>query len=216
MMIEWLAAHAREAVQQNGGKGQAETVERVLAGSFALRGLVPLLLARSFTSSRGFLSIYVNRVTTKHPSILLPGQPNPKPYTPPGGVAPGAEVQQMYSTASPDLNFAQMAFALVSQAVDHKKRTRGQKVPDSLRDSWITLVRQFERESQDEEDEFFFEVSTESETSSSRYSPTPLTGYATIIADLLRYAAAKRAGRQFYARHARVADGRWSRRSGCL
>lgn len=159
MMIDWLAAHGREAVEQNGGKGQIEAVERVMAGAFALRGLVPLLLARSLTSSRGFLSMFVSRVATKHPKILLPTQPNPKPFTPPGGVAAGAEVQQMYSTASSELNFAQMALALTSQAVDHKKRTKGAKVPDSLRDTWIGLVRQFEKESYEEEDDFFFEVS---------------------------------------------------------
>jgi hypothetical protein len=161
MMVEWLASQGREAVQQNGGKGQADAVERAMAGSFALRGLLPLLLNRSFTSSRGFLSIFVNRVATRHPSILLPQKPNPKPYTPPGGVPAGGEVQQMYATVSSDLNFAQMAFAFISQAVDHKKRTKGQRVPDSLRDSWVALVRQFERESKDEEDDFFFEVSRE-------------------------------------------------------
>lgn len=160
MMIDWLAAHGKEAVEQNGGKVQAETVERAMAGAFALRGLIPLLLARSLTSSRGFLSIFVSRIASKHPKILLPTQPNPKPFIPPGGVTAGTEVQQMYSTANSELNFTQMTFALTSQAVDYKKRTKGAKVPDSLRDTWIALVRQFEKENYEEEDDFFFEVSS--------------------------------------------------------
>ena len=158
MMLDWLAAHGKETVEKNGGKGQAETVERIMAGSFALRGLFPLLLARSMTSSRGFMSIFASRLASKHPKILLPVQPNPKPYTPPGGSSGANEPQQLYLTANSELNFAQMALALMTQAADHKRRTKGQRVPDSLRDTWIGLVRQFEKESGDEDD-YIFEVS---------------------------------------------------------
>lgn len=159
MMLDWLAAHGKETVAQNGGAGQAETVERIMAGSFALRGLFPLLIARSLTSSRGFMSIFVSRLAAKHPTILLPTQPNPKPYSPPGASASSEHPQMLYLTANSDLNFAQMALALSSQAAEHKRRTKGQKVPDSLRDTWMGLVRQFERENQDDDD-FIFEVSS--------------------------------------------------------
>jgi hypothetical protein len=125
MMTDWLAAQGREAVEQSGGRGQSEVVERVLAGAFALRGLVPLLLARSITSARGFISIFVSRLVSRHPKILLPVQPNPKPFAPPGGASTSGEVQQLYLTASSELNFAQMACAMTSQAVEHKKRTKG-------------------------------------------------------------------------------------------
>ncbi|UZJ55329.1 hypothetical protein CBS101457_004649 [Exobasidium rhododendri] len=159
MMLDWLAVQGREAVEKNGGKGETEGFERVVAGAFALRGLIPLLLARSITSARGFLSIFVSRLVSKHPKILLPVQPNPKPFTPPGGSTASGEAQQLYLTANPELNFAQMAMAMTSQAVEHKKRTRGSRVPDTLRDGWIAAVRQFERESEeDEEDDFLFQV----------------------------------------------------------
>ena len=159
MMLEWLATHAQQAVEHNGGKGDASMVERVLAGSFALRGLVPLLLARSLTSSRAFLSIFVSRLVAKQPSVLLPTKPNPKPFNPPGGSIAGVEAQQLYLTASSSLNFAQMTLAMASQAVEHKKRTQGSRAPDGLRDAWIGLVQQFERESEgDDEDDFVFEV----------------------------------------------------------
>lgn len=159
MMLEWLATHAQQAVEHNGGNGDAAMVERVLAGSFALRGLVPLLLARSLTSSRAFLSIFVSRLVAKQPSVLLPTKPNPKPFNPPGGSIAGVEAQQLYLTASSSLNFAQMTLAMASQAVEHKKRTQGSRAPDGLRDAWIGLVQQFERESEgDDEDDFVFEV----------------------------------------------------------
>lgn len=187
MMLDWLASYGRDAVAQNGGKGEAETVERVLAGSFALRGLVPLLLARSLTSSRAFLSIFVSRLASKHPSVLLPVQPNPKPFTPPGGSSAG-DAQHLYLTASSELNFAQMAFAMTSQAVEHKKRNQGSRVPDSLRDAWINLVRQFEKESQEQEDDFFFEVSGAGvaiRTSRGTLIRRTVPGHASAVANLL-------------------------------
>lgn len=41
MMLDWLAAHASEATKEPGESRAAESIERVGAGAFALRGLLP-------------------------------------------------------------------------------------------------------------------------------------------------------------------------------
>lgn len=157
MMIDWLAAYAAEAVKEHGGN--AETIERLGAGAFALRGLLPLLLSRALTASRAYLSIFTSRLVQKHPDILLPVQPNPKPFSPPAGMTkPPGDAQQLYLTVSPELNFAQMTLAMAATAVEHKKKTQGSRVPDALRDTWISAVRQFEKETGEEEDEYFDQV----------------------------------------------------------
>lgn len=110
------------------------------------------------TNSRAFLNIYISRLVQKHPNLLLPVKPNPKPFAPPGGMPAPESPQQLYLTASPDLNFAQMAFAMISQAVDHKRRTSGSRVPDQLRDGWLAIVRQYEREAGGLDDDYMAEV----------------------------------------------------------
>lgn len=111
------------------------------------------------TNSRAYLNIYISRLVQKHPNLLLPTKPNPKPYAPPAGMsAPADSPQQLYLTASPDLNFAQMAFAMVSQAVDHKRKTGGARVPDQLREGWSALVNQYEQEADSVDDEYLAEV----------------------------------------------------------
>lgn len=156
MMIDWLAGYAAEAVKEHGGN--AATIERLGAGAFALRGLLPLLLSRALTASRAFLSIFTSRLVQKHSDILLPVQPNPKPFSPPAGMAkPPGDAQQLYLTVSPELNFAQMTLAMAATAVEHKKKTQGSRVPDALRDTWISAVRQFENETGDEEGNEYFD-----------------------------------------------------------
>jgi hypothetical protein len=153
MMLEWLASYASDAVSQHKA-GDAATLERLAAGSFALRGLLPLLMSRALTASRSYLSIYTSRLVQKHAKILLPVQPNPKPYAPPAGMAkPQGETQQLYLTANSELNFAQMTLAMCATAVEHKKRTQGARVPDGLRDTWIAAVRQFRKEADEDGDE---------------------------------------------------------------
>lgn len=70
--------------------------------------------------------------------------PNPKPYSAPAGVDPSSapQGQQLYVTANPELNFAQMSLALALHAHNSKPR-----VSDGLKNAWIGLVKQFERES---------------------------------------------------------------------
>lgn len=72
--------------------------------------------------------------------------------TPPG------DAQQLYLTANAELNFAQMALAMAATAVEHKKKTQGSRVPDSLRETWTTAVRQFEKEADEGEDEYLEQV----------------------------------------------------------
>jgi golgi to ER traffic protein 4 len=156
MMIDWLAAYAGEVVKEHGGN--AATIERLGAGAFALRGLLPLLLSRALTASRAFLSIFTSRIVQKHADILLSVRPNPKPFSPPAGMAkPPGDAQQLYLTVDPVLNFAQMTLAMAATAVEHKKKTQGSRVPDALRDTWISAVNQFEKETGDEEGYEYFD-----------------------------------------------------------
>jgi hypothetical protein len=41
MMVEWLKTFAQEASQQSGEKRDAEVIERIEAGKWALRALMP-------------------------------------------------------------------------------------------------------------------------------------------------------------------------------
>lgn len=72
--------------------------------------------------------------------------PNPRPYTAPAGAdspacPPPPKGLQLYVTGNPDLNFAQMALALTLHAI-----STGSRVPDGLKQAWVSLVRQYERE----------------------------------------------------------------------
>lgn len=123
----------------------AETIDQLILTQLPFR----LLSLESPQAARGFLSIFLSRLVSKHPTLLLPVTPNPKPYTaPPGaeavGVAPPSGLQ-LYVTANPDLNFGQMALALSLHAYA-AKTTGSKRVPDALKSAWAGLVRQFERE----------------------------------------------------------------------
>lgn len=41
MMLDWLEAHAAESAKESGETRKATSIERVGAGAFALRGLLP-------------------------------------------------------------------------------------------------------------------------------------------------------------------------------
>lgn len=119
-----------------------------------------LLLARAFTGSRAFLITFVKELVTREATLLLPTQPNPKPFSPVGGAASGAQPEplQLHLTANADLNFAQMTLALVGQAVSIKKT--GQRIGDQLRNAWGGLIQQYEKEGPAlEADEFVGDVS---------------------------------------------------------
>lgn len=110
---------------------------------------ISLLSLQAPQAARGFLSIFLSRLVSKHPTLLLPVTPNPKPYTPPAGAEGASSAPQglqLYVTANSELNFSQMALALSLHALAAAK-TSNNRVPDGLRNAWIALVRQFERES---------------------------------------------------------------------
>lgn len=107
-----------------------------------------LLSLKSPQAAKGFAGIFISRLASKHASsLLLPVEPNPRPYTAPAGAesapAPPSGIQ-LYVTANPDLNFAQMALALSLHGKSIK--SSGSRVPEGLRNAWIALVRQYERE----------------------------------------------------------------------
>ncbi|CEH13631.1 Uncharacterized conserved protein [Ceraceosorus bombacis] len=143
--LTWLYAHAETESQAKGESRDQATIARSESGRWALRGLLPLLVARAFTGSRAFLIAYVKELVAKHPKLLLPTQPNPKAFSPVGGTSTAqSDPLQLYMTANADLNFAQMTLALVGQAVSVKKS--GQRVGDQLRNAWGGLIQQYQRE----------------------------------------------------------------------
>lgn len=71
MMLNWLAAYAKEAVQQH-GSGDAATLERLAAGSFALRGLLPYVDAPSHRQHGRAILIRRSVFHPNHQSATLP------------------------------------------------------------------------------------------------------------------------------------------------
>ena len=164
MMVDWLQAFAAESAQQPGETRSADVLERIECGRFALRGLMPLLSLKAHQAARGFLSIFVSRITSKHPTLLIPVTPNPKPYSAPPGVesAPSPpQGLQLYVTGNPDLNFGQMALALSLHALGAKKSSG--RVHESLKKAWVGLVRQYESEAEDFHENGVADVSTTSQ-----------------------------------------------------
>lgn len=111
-----------------------------------------LLGLKAPDAAKGFLSIFISRLMTKHPSLLLPMNPNPRPYTTPAGAdsasspaPPPPKGLQLYVTGNPDLNFAQMGLALTLHAISSVS-SGSSRVPEGLKQAWISLVRQYERE----------------------------------------------------------------------
>lgn len=153
---------AEEARKERGGLySRALLFKR--SDPWRLSPFLSLLLSRALTGAQTFLRQYITLVTKRHSTLLLPVTPNPRPYVPPGTTSPpaGQESQQLYLTANPDLNFAQMALALTVQAVSAQKS--GARVPDTLKNAWMALVRQYEREGAAlEQDESVREVSRRS------------------------------------------------------
>ncbi|CAO1620315.1 unnamed protein product [Parajaminaea phylloscopi] len=156
MMVEWLGHFAEAAAAQAGGQREATTLERVESGKWALRALMPLLALRAPQAARDFLELFIAQITSKHSSLLLPMNPNPRPYTSPAGVESSAAPPpklQLSVTANPDLNFAQMALALCLHAAAVKplssSASSGARVPEGLKGAWVNLVRQYEREGGD-------------------------------------------------------------------
>ncbi|EST07515.1 hypothetical protein PSEUBRA_002595 [Kalmanozyma brasiliensis GHG001] len=140
-MASWLGKFAQQASEQPGETRNPDAIQRIEAGRFALRATIPLLANHAVQPAIAFQETYLTTVTSSLKSLLLPVTPNPRPYTPPGASTPSNV--QLYLTANPDLNFSQMAVALVSESA---KLPANQRKPDWLRNAWINLVRQYERE----------------------------------------------------------------------
>ncbi|SPO23011.1 related to GET4 - protein with a role in insertion of tail-anchored proteins into the ER membrane [Ustilago trichophora] len=146
-MVEWLGKFAQQAAEQEGETRNADAIQRIEAGRFALRATIPLLANHAVSQAITFQETYLTQVTKSQKSLLLPVTPNPRPYVPPGSPTPSTTTNsnlQLYLTANADLNFSQMAVALVSES--NKLRTTSSRIPDWLRNAWINLVRQYERE----------------------------------------------------------------------
>ncbi|SPO24718.1 related to GET4 - protein with a role in insertion of tail-anchored proteins into the ER membrane [Ustilago trichophora] len=151
-MVEWLAKFAQKAAEQEGETRNADAIQRIEAGRFALRATIPLLANHAVNQAITFQETYLTQVTKSQKSLLLPVTPNPRPYVPPGSPTPSTTTTttttnnsnlQLYLTANPDLNFSQMAVALVFES---NKLGATSRTPDWLRNAWINLVRQYERE----------------------------------------------------------------------
>lgn len=146
-MFEWLGKFAQQAAEQEGETRNADAIQRIEAGRFALRATIPLLANHAVSQAITFQETYLTQVTKSQKSLLLPVTPNPRPYVPPGSPTPSTTTNsnlQLYLTANADLNFSQMAVALVSES--NKLGSTSSPIPDWLRNAWINLVRQYERE----------------------------------------------------------------------
>ncbi|KAE8224864.1 hypothetical protein CF319_g2300 [Tilletia indica] len=156
--VNWLKQHAEAAATQEGETREQAVFQRLEAGKFALRAVLPLLAQRALSASQVFLSSFSQLATKQTSKLLIPIQPNPKPYTPQPALAniPSALPDlQIYVTSNPDLNFSQMALGLIAQGAGYKSSRRG-AVPLELRNAWISVVRQYQREAPElfEEEEY--------------------------------------------------------------
>lgn len=77
----------------------------------------------------------------------------------------------MSITANPDLNFGQMALALSLHAKAAKASSG--RVPDGLKNAWVALVRQYEREGDAIHEEGISDVSVLLGRPKSLTSPPP-------------------------------------------
>ncbi|CCF53682.1 hypothetical protein NDA11_000562 [Ustilago hordei] len=145
---DWLAKFASQAAEQPGETRGADAIQRIEAGRFALRATIPLVANRAAKQAIAFQDAYLSIVTKSQKSLLLPVTPNPRPFVPPGPPASTTSSSglQLYLTANADLNFSQMAVALVSESFKLKSSNPAAPTPDWLRNAWINLVRRYERE----------------------------------------------------------------------
>lgn len=130
----------------------ADSVKRVLSGTFALRGWIPLLIARAPDAALGFLHEYIKGATKNNEALLLPVKPNPKEYKSPAmGIS--SFNTNIYATANPTLNFSQNAVALACDA-----HHRAGPPSDEIKGAWNLLVRQYMQENGNAVESFLYEV----------------------------------------------------------
>ncbi|CAD6893792.1 unnamed protein product [Tilletia controversa] len=185
--VDWLKQHSAATLAQEGESRAQAVIERLEVGKFALRALLPLLAQRALSASQTFLSTFTQLVTKQTDKLLIPIKPNPKPYTPQPALAniPSALTDlQIYVTSSPDLNFAQMTLGLVAQGAGYKSSRRG-AVPMELRNAWISVVRQYQRENSEffEEEEYVSDALTI--ISSIYFDIAPPRGQGNMLQDMM-------------------------------
>ncbi len=176
MMADWLEQYASGSAAQHKEKAkgkdkatpEADVIQRVEAGRFALRGLLLLLIAGKVPAAHAFLKSFIQRIIARPAckNLPLPTGDNPKSFSAPAGIsAPARKVappgesassytQPLWITANADINFAQMCLGLV----DCAWRTKGEAdglarsergaapVPEALRNAWIAMIRQYMKE----------------------------------------------------------------------
>lgn len=150
MMLAWLQSHAAEAVKVPGESRDANAIERIEAGRFALRAVFPLLANHATAQTHAFIKAYIDQVTAKHTSLVLPVQPNPRPFVPPSGSS--SLGIKLHVLANFDLNWVQMVVALVRETdavTGASASAPGRKrCPDAYKKAWSDLVTMYQRESQ--------------------------------------------------------------------
>ena len=134
VLLVWNREYAAAVAASEEGY-TADSLERVLAGSFAQRAWIPLLSLKAASAASKFLDAYITRLAKAHPAVLLPVKPNPREYLSP--VQNSTLKTQIYATANPEINFAQQ---IVSLALDASRFT---PVPEALKHAWQLVMRQY-------------------------------------------------------------------------
>lgn len=141
MLKHWNEVYSATMAKRDPHAPSGDSVARVLAGTFALRGAIPLLIAKAPDAAHEFLSTYIKKVTENNDALLLPVKPNPKEYqSPANGIASFST--KIYATANPTLNFVQNIVALACDA-----HHRSGPVADEIKAAWQHLIRQYMQES---------------------------------------------------------------------
>ncbi|WFD03059.1 hypothetical protein MOBT1_001748 [Malassezia obtusa] len=151
MLNRWNDVYSTAMAKEDPKSPPADSVKRVLSGTFALRGWIPLLIARAPDAALGFLHEYIKGATKNNEALLLPVKPNPKEYKSPAmGIS--SFNTNIYATANPTLNFSQNAVALACDA-----HHRAGPPSDEIKGAWNLLVRQYMQENGNAVESFLYE-----------------------------------------------------------
>lgn len=176
MLNQWNSEYSSAMAKNDSNAPPAESVRRVLSGTFALRGWIPLLIARAPKAALAFLHSYIEGATKDNEALLLPVKPNPKEYkSPANGISTFSTT--IYATANPTLNFSQNAVALACD-VDH----RAGPPSDEIKGAWNHLVRQYMQENAGGVEPFLYEVRVSHSCSSCRKSRRSISGWHRPVA----------------------------------
>ncbi|KAI0342922.1 hypothetical protein BDW22DRAFT_1330467 [Trametopsis cervina] len=126
-------------------------------GAFALRGTIPYLQNGNILAARSFLSHLVSQFAASRPDFVSPLQPSPIPV----GRTDSSEMDEMFLTTDPLVNFAQLAVRTCQRAQGDKNKP--------MREAWIRLCGTYQskgsllavkevRKSLNEISELFFSI----------------------------------------------------------